>query len=65
LFVNGLYDGAQEIYLRAEHLAVLKEEEGIEPWTFEQNEGEAVYIPAGCPHQVPCLCPIFVFIWLT
>jgi hypothetical protein len=25
---------------------------GIEPWTFEQDFGEAVFIPAGCPHQV-------------
>lgn len=25
---------------------------GIEPWTFEQKLGEAVLIPAGCPHQV-------------
>jgi lysine-specific demethylase 3 len=25
---------------------------GIEAWTFEQDYGEAVFIPAGCPHQV-------------
>lgn len=25
---------------------------GVEPWTFKQNLGEAVFIPAGCPHQV-------------
>ncbi|KAG4990138.1 hypothetical protein JHK87_023595 [Glycine soja] len=24
----------------------------VEPWTFEQKLGEAVFIPAGCPHQV-------------
>ncbi|XP_019100141.1 PREDICTED: lysine-specific demethylase JMJ25-like isoform X1 [Camelina sativa] len=24
----------------------------IEPWTFEQHLGEAVFIPAVCPHQV-------------
>ncbi|KAG6499453.1 hypothetical protein ZIOFF_039241 [Zingiber officinale] len=24
----------------------------IEPWTFVQKLGEAVFIPAGCPHQV-------------
>ncbi|KAK9135880.1 hypothetical protein Syun_015210 [Stephania yunnanensis] len=24
----------------------------IEPWTFVQQLGEAVFIPAGCPHQV-------------
>lgn len=25
---------------------------GIEPWTFVQSLGDAVFIPAGCPHQV-------------
>lgn len=25
---------------------------GVEAWTFEQHVGEAVFIPAGCPHQV-------------
>ena len=25
---------------------------GIEPWTFIQKVGDAVFIPAGCPHQV-------------
>lgn len=25
---------------------------GIEPWTFVQKQGDAVYIPAGCPNQV-------------
>ncbi|XP_028791756.1 lysine-specific demethylase JMJ25 [Neltuma alba] len=35
-----------------EHKKKLKEEFGIEPWTFEQKLGEAVFIPAGCPHQV-------------
>lgn len=25
---------------------------GIEPWTFVQKLGDAVLIPAGCPHQV-------------
>ncbi|KAM0063760.1 putative transcription factor & chromatin remodeling &Metalloenzymes JmjC family [Helianthus debilis subsp. tardiflorus] len=24
----------------------------VEPWTFEQHLGEAVFIPAGCPRQV-------------
>ncbi|KAM0928496.1 hypothetical protein ACQ4PT_002515 [Festuca glaucescens] len=42
----------QTFYLTAEHKENLKEECGIEPWTFEQNLGEAVFIPAGCPHQV-------------
>nr|CAB3487018.1 unnamed protein product [Digitaria exilis] len=39
-------------YLTKEHKRKLKEECGIEPWTFEQKLGEAIFIPAGCPHQV-------------
>ncbi|RDX95880.1 Lysine-specific demethylase JMJ25 [Mucuna pruriens] len=35
-----------------EHKRKLKEEYGIEPWTFIQKVGDAVFIPAGCPHQV-------------
>ncbi|KAF0934559.1 hypothetical protein E2562_025654 [Oryza meyeriana var. granulata] len=42
----------QTFYLTAEHKRKLKEECGVEPWTFEQKLGEAVLIPAGCPHQV-------------
>ncbi|KAF5193284.1 Lysine-specific demethylase jmj25, partial [Thalictrum thalictroides] len=42
----------QAFYLTLEHKRKLKEEFGIEPWTFEQKLGEAVFIPAGCPHQV-------------
>ncbi|XP_056693700.1 lysine-specific demethylase JMJ29 isoform X2 [Spinacia oleracea] len=42
----------QTMYLTKEHKTKLKEEYGIEPWTFVQNLGEAVFIPAGCPHQI-------------
>ncbi|PHT56355.1 Lysine-specific demethylase JMJ25 [Capsicum baccatum] len=42
----------QIFYLTLEHKRKLKEEYGVEPWTFEQRLGEAVFIPAGCPHQV-------------
>ncbi|KAM0836375.1 hypothetical protein ACQ4PT_062363 [Festuca glaucescens] len=42
----------QCFYLTYEHKRKLKEEYGVEPWTFEQNLGDAVFIPAGCPHQV-------------
>ncbi|GFP85079.1 lysine-specific demethylase jmj25 [Phtheirospermum japonicum] len=42
----------QTFYLTSEHKIKLKEEYGIEPWTFEQKLGDAVFIPAGCPHQV-------------
>eukprot|EP00250_Pteridium_aquilinum_P003320 c13641_g1_i2 orf=925-3969(+) len=42
----------QTMYLTEEHKRRLKDEFGVEPWTFEQHTGEAVFIPAGCPHQV-------------
>ncbi|KAJ0037921.1 hypothetical protein Pint_23206 [Pistacia integerrima] len=48
--VHPIHD--QIFYLTLEHKAKLKQEYGIEPWTFVQKLGEAVFIPAGCPHQV-------------
>ncbi|XP_021889066.1 lysine-specific demethylase JMJ25-like isoform X2 [Carica papaya] len=42
----------QSFYLTVEHKRKLKAEFGVEPWTFTQRLGEAVFIPAGCPHQV-------------
>ncbi|KAI3951850.1 hypothetical protein MKX01_021588 [Papaver californicum] len=42
----------QSFYLTFEQKRKLKEEYGIEPWTFVQELGEAVFNPAGCPHQV-------------
>ncbi|XP_052186260.1 uncharacterized protein LOC127797420 isoform X2 [Diospyros lotus] len=42
----------QTFYLNERHKKQLKEEYNVEPWTFEQYVGEAVFIPAGCPHQV-------------
>ncbi|XP_026427687.1 lysine-specific demethylase JMJ25-like isoform X2 [Papaver somniferum] len=48
--IHPIYD--QTFYLSAKHKRALKEEFGIEPWTFIQELGEAVLIPAGCPHQV-------------
>ncbi|OMO60073.1 Transcription factor, K-box [Corchorus capsularis] len=48
--VHPIHD--QSFFLTMEHKAKLKKEYGIEPWTFVQKLGEAVFIPAGCPHQV-------------
>ncbi|KAF5772248.1 putative transcription factor C2H2 family [Helianthus annuus] len=48
--VHPIHD--QQFYFDEKHKKQLKEEFGVEPWTFEQYLGEAVFIPAGCPHQV-------------
>lgn len=48
--VHPIHD--QTLYLNERHKKQLKEEFNVEPWTFEQYLGEAVFIPAGCPHQV-------------
>jgi lysine-specific demethylase 3 len=42
----------QLFYLSSRALKLLKEEEGVEPWTVVQKEHDAVIVPAGCAHQV-------------
>ncbi|KAL6508314.1 hypothetical protein OROHE_021856 [Orobanche hederae] len=48
--VHPIHD--QIFYLDEKHKKQLKDEFDVEAWTFEQHLGEAVFIPAGCPHQV-------------
>ena len=47
----------QEVFLRKADLELLKKETGIEPWRIYQREGDAVFVPARCPHQVRNLRP--------
>lgn len=42
---------SQQFYLGPSHLAQLKSEYGVVPFVVRQAVGEAIYIPAGCPHQ--------------
>ncbi|KAG9443765.1 hypothetical protein H6P81_015105 [Aristolochia fimbriata] len=48
--VHAVYD--QAIFLNRDHIQRLKEEYEIEPWTFQQDISEAVFIPAGCAFQM-------------
>jgi hypothetical protein len=42
----------QAFFLTHEELKRLAAETGVHAWTFMQYDHEAVFIPAGCPHQV-------------
>ncbi|GER31661.1 transcription factor jumonji (jmjC)domain-containing protein [Striga asiatica] len=42
----------QNFFLDAYHKLKLKEEFDVQPWSFEQYIGEAIFIPAGCPYQI-------------
>jgi len=42
----------QQTYLTASDLADLREATGIRPFVISQKEGDMVFIPVGCPHQV-------------
>ncbi|KAL3750107.1 hypothetical protein ACJRO7_011138 [Eucalyptus globulus] len=40
------------IFLDTQHMRKLREEFGVEPWSFVQHLGQAVFVPAGCPFQL-------------
>ncbi|KAI0689322.1 hypothetical protein C8T65DRAFT_588767 [Cerioporus squamosus] len=42
----------QDTYLTPGMLQKLGEEYGVQPYVVQQYPGDAVFIPAGCPHQV-------------
>lgn len=42
----------QWVYLTKALLHRLDKEHGVKPWRLYQNPGDAIYIPAGCAHQV-------------
>jgi [histone H3]-dimethyl-L-lysine9 demethylase len=42
----------QKSYISTPNLQKLREEYHIIPWRIYQNPGDAVFIPAGCAHQV-------------
>lgn len=45
---------AQSTYLSSSMLRDLEQHNNIKASTFIQHEGDAVFIPAGCAHQVSC-----------
>lgn len=53
-FSSGLGDPihSQSLCLTPRYLARLEAEHGVHPYTIHQKPGNAVFIPAGCAHQV-------------
>ena len=47
---NPIHD--QLFYLDAPLRRRLRQEYNVRGWRFVQRHGDAVFIPAGCPHQV-------------
>ena len=48
--IHAIHD--QKVYIDARLRRRLESEAGVVGWRFVQKQGEAVFIPAGCPHQV-------------
>jgi len=42
----------QNIYITTPQLKKLRDKYNVRPWRVYQNPGDAVFIPAGCAHQV-------------
>jgi len=42
----------QNTYITTPQLKKLQEKHKVRPWRVYQNPGDAVFIPAGCAHQV-------------
>ena len=40
----------------SENLLARLASDGVRVWTIKQRVGDVVFIPAGCPHQVSCVC---------
>lgn len=51
----------QKFYISTPQLQKLREEYHIVPWRIYQNVGDAVFIPAGCAHQVYTHTPLLGF----
>ncbi|PWA72072.1 JmjC domain-containing protein [Artemisia annua] len=62
--VHPLFD--EIFFLDDFHKARLKEEFDVEAWSFNQDVGEAIVIPAGCPYQMrkikSCVNVVFKFL---
>ena len=48
---------SQSMYLTPGMLDILAVKYSVHPFTISQYPGEAVFIPAGCAHQVSCHSP--------
>lgn len=47
----------QRVYLDEEHIQEMTAIAGLKPFTIQQREGDAVFIPGNCAHQVSELNP--------
>lgn len=51
---------SQEFYIDNKGRGELFHEHGVQSWRIYQRPGDAVFIPAGCAHQVSLLSPVGV-----